>query len=136
MEDLELEQMRAFFEGNQLNMNCLGIPFTLKISRDDKFGDRIYLQIIYTSVCSKSKKLETYKGRKFYLSVHMTADEVMKTAYLAFETAVKHEILEGFQIRGTPLFNPHTPYNELIKISHIEKRRNYVETIEQRSLKE
>lgn len=64
-----------------------------------------------------------YKGRKWYLSPYMTEDEVVKTIYLAFEVAVKHEILEGFKMDDTPLFNPHTPYDEILKISKIEKTR-------------
>lgn len=77
----------------------------------------------YTATCIKTGKQELYKGRKWYLSPYMTEDEVVKTIYLAFEVAVKHEILEGFKMDDTPLFNPHTPYDEILKISKIEKTR-------------
>lgn len=81
---------------------------------------RVYLQVVYKSPCSKTKKLETWKGRKHYLSDYMTDDEVVKTAYTAVKMAVEHEIMEGFKFDGKLIFNPHTPYTELMTISDKE----------------
>ena len=53
----------------------------------------------------------------------MTDDEVVKTAYAAFKAAVEHEVMEGFKVDGQVLFNPHTPYEELLKVSNIEVKR-------------
>lgn len=64
-----------------------------------------------------------WSGRKWYLSDYMTSDEIIKTCYVAFEAAVKHEIMEGFKVGGIVLFNPHTQYTELLKISHLEIQR-------------
>lgn len=52
-----------------------------------------------------------------------TDDEIVKTVYAAFELTVKHEIMEGFKVDGTELFNPHLNFEELIKISNREVSR-------------
>ena len=123
--DFTLEAIKTFFEQENLDMKCLDTQFSLLIEKDKISGDRIYLQISYDCVDTKTGEKETYKGRKFYLSSYMTPDEVMKTAYSAFEMAIKYEVMEGFKIRGLPLFNPHTPYTEIIKLSNIEKTRTH-----------
>lgn len=50
----------------------------------------------------------------------MTDDEVVKTAYCAFEAAVKHEVMEGFKVDGKILFNPHMNFEALLSISDKE----------------
>lgn len=85
---------------------------------------RVFIQIIYTAPNTKGEDNEVWKGRKWYLSEHMTDDEIVKTAYLAFRTCVEHEVLESFKVDGAPIFNPHVDFEELIKISHKEIKRN------------
>lgn len=53
----------------------------------------------------------------------MTDDEIVKTAWCAFEAAVKHEIMEGFKVDGKILFNPHLNFEALLSISHLEVKR-------------
>lgn len=114
---------------SKITMECFGTVFKLKIARDQKHSrGRFYIQVTYEAKCNKTGKLQTWHGRKWYLSEHMTDDEVVKTAYAAFEATVKHEILEGFQINGIPLFNPHVNYKALLTISNQEvSREPYVE---------
>lgn len=107
-------------------MSCLGnSSFKLRIERDNKNPDdgRIFMQVVYTAPCVKSGELKEWHGRKFYLSDHMTQDEIVKTAYLAFKLAVEHEIMEGFSMAGRILFNPHVDYIELLYISPREVAR-------------
>ena len=85
---------------------------------------RIYLQAIYKSPCSNTGKLGEWKGRKNYLSDHMTDDEIVKTAYVTFKQAVEHEVMEGFRIDGKLLFNPHINFEELLLISNKEVKRS------------
>lgn len=84
---------------------------------------RMYLQVSYTAPCTKSGTIEEWKGGKHYLSRYMTEDEIVKKAYVAFEAAVKHEIMEGFKFDNTIVFNPHVDFRELLKISHKEVKR-------------
>lgn len=85
---------------------------------------RVFIQIEYASPNTNTGKIEYWKGRKWYLSEFMTDDEIIKTVYLAFETCVKHEVLESFKVDGIILFNPHVNFEELLKISHKEVKRN------------
>ena len=100
----------------------------LLVEVDKKFGGRIYLQVAYDCVCFRTGAKKEWHGRKWYLSEHMTDDEIVKTAYVAFEAAVKHEVMEGFRYSGTTVFNPHVDFRELIAISDREVRRS--ETID------
>lgn len=84
---------------------------------------RIYIQLEYTSVCNKGGDETNWKGRKWYLSEYMTDDEIIKTAYAAFEACIKHEIMEGFTVDNKILFNPHVNFEELLKISDNEIKR-------------
>ena len=118
----------------RITADCLLTDFKFLCKYDDKFTlsghvpsdtyGRIYIQVEYRTMCQKSMKLETWKGRKYYLSEYMTDDEVVKTAYVAFKTAVEHEVMEGFRVDNIPLFNPHVNFEELLKISHKEVKRN------------
>lgn len=53
----------------------------------------------------------------------MKDDEIVKRAYVACEAAVRHEIMEGFKVDGIVLFNPHVNFEELLKVSHMEVKR-------------
>ena len=105
---------------SRISLTCLDKPFTILVETDKRGGDRIYLQVQYESKCTKTGKLDTWKGRKWYLSEFMTDDEVVKTAYCAFEAAVKHEVMEGFKVDGKILFNPHMNFEALLSISDKE----------------
>lgn len=56
----------------------------------------------------------------------MTNDEIAKTAYVAFESAIKHEIMEGFKVDGIILFNPHVNFEALLGVSDQEIRREVI----------
>ncbi len=128
---------------DRIDLSLFGTKFNIIVERDKKysqhekisgggfFGDfnyfakrgRIYIQIEYKAPCTKTGQIESWKGRKWYLSSYMTEDEVIKTCYTAFEMAVKHEIMEGFKVDNITLFNPHVNFEELLKISNKEIKR-------------
>lgn len=107
----------------RISMTCLGTTFSAIVAEDKIHGGRIYIQVEYETKCTHSNLLEKYKGRKNYLSEFMTDDEVVKTCYVAFEMAVKHETMEGFKVDNIILFNPHVNFEELLKVSHKEIKR-------------
>ncbi|MFH6944646.1 hypothetical protein [Flavobacterium sp. FlaQc-50] len=110
-----------------ITMDCFGTKFKLRIAKDQKHtGGRFFIQVTYTAKCNKTGKPKIWHGRKWYLSEFMTDDEVVKTAYCAFEAVVKHEIMEGFKINGIVLFNPHVDYLSLLKVSNQEVSRNEI----------
>lgn len=116
---------RVFNLNKRVSATLLGRTFGVKVENDLKVksGGRTFIQIVYSSACTKTGKEDIWKGRKWYLSEHMTDDEIVKTIYCAFEAAVKHEIMEGFKVDGKILFNPHVNFEELLKISHKEITR-------------
>ena len=109
---------------NRITLTCLDKKFDILYDYDQKSGNRVYIQISYHSQCTKTGNFDYWKGRKWYLSDHMTDDEIVKTVYCAFEAAVKHEIMEGFKVDNKILFNPHIDFEELLKISDKEVFRN------------
>lgn len=109
----------------RITLSCLEKDFILLLEEDKLFPNtRLYIQIEYNSKCNKTGILDTWKGRKWYLSEFMTDDEIIKTCYTAFEAVIKHELMEGFKIDKTILFNPHLDFEELLKISNKEIKRN------------
>lgn len=116
----------------RVTLNILGTKMNLRIFWDMKARwkeggaePRVFLQIEYHAYDSKDNSgvYRLWSGRKWYLSEYMTDDEIVKTAYAAFEAAVKHEVMEGFKVDGVTVFNPHLNFEELIKISHKEVKR-------------
>lgn len=102
-----------------------GTKFSVRVEPDNKNRNgRILIQIVYDAPCTKTGIISEWHGRKWYLSDHMTEDEVVKTCYAAYEAAVKHEIMESFKADGKVLFNPHTDFNKLLEISDYEVRRS------------
>lgn len=123
----------------RVELKCLEKTFNILIKQDDKYTEaisnfpstqhipyegRVYIQLEYNSACNKDGENDYWKGRKWYLSEHMTDDEIIKTCYAAFEACVKHEIMEGFKVDGKMLFNPHINFEALLSISDKEITRN------------
>lgn len=118
----DLEKVKAIVD--RVTLELLGIQFFIVVAEDKVHGGRIYVQASYESPCTNSGEIQEWKGRKYYLSEFMTEDEVIKTCYVAFEQTVKHEVMEGFKVDNIILFNPHINFEELLKVSHKEVKRN------------
>lgn len=115
---------------NRVYLNVMGIEMNIDVQHDKthnleshpgwnmRMEPRVYIQLSYKALESKEGLvLQSFKGGKWYLSPHMTDDEIIKKIYLAFRTATEHEVLEGFQIDGIAVFNPHRNFEDLIKLS-------------------
>ncbi len=107
----------------RITTEVLGVTFKIEVHEDKIHGGRLYLQVTYTAPCSKTGNAEEWKSGKNYLSEFMTPDEVIKKAYVTFEQAVKHEVMEGFKVDNIILFNPHTNFEDLLKVSSKEITR-------------
>lgn len=97
----------------------LGQVFSFRVARDVKRPEdgRIFIQCTYTAPCSVTCEPKEWHGRKWYLSDHMTHDEIVKTCFAAFKATVEHEVMEGFTFMGSKVFNPHAHFNALIEAS-------------------
>ena len=110
-----LETVRELVD--KVKCRLFGIDFNIRVMQDQRGGHRVYLQVYFTAPCSVTGQLEEQNCRKFYLSEYATDDEIIKTCYVAFEMAVKHEILESFRVDDIAIFNPHITYKALQAIA-------------------
>jgi hypothetical protein len=107
---------------NQVTFNIFGQEFLLKVQNFEK-SRRIFIQVFYKAPCTKTGKIEEWKGRKWDISKFATDSEIIFTAYTACKMAMEHEIMESFKVNNIILINPHVDYKELLNISHIEVKR-------------
>ncbi len=61
------------------------------------------------------------KGRKWYISPHMTESEIVQTAFLAVKTWLEHEAREMFTYKGQKVFNPHFSVGKLGELAANEE---------------
>ena len=115
-----LETVREIL--SHITMQIFGIELEVRANKFEN-GDGVYLQAFYTAPCTKTGEIQEWSGRKWRLSEYMTDDEVVKTAWCAFEAAVKHELMEGFKYDGQIVFNPHVHFKNLLSVSHMEVKR-------------
>ena len=110
---------------DQLSATIFGTDIYFKLRRDRKRpkDGRLFIQCYYSANCVVTGKSTILNGRKWYLSDHMTDDEIVKTCYAAFKAAVEHEVMEAFQYNGRRVFNPHTPFRVLLEASATEEYR-------------
>jgi hypothetical protein len=82
--------------------------WVLRVDRDQKNeGGRIFIQWLYDAPCSIEGHQQQWRGRKWYMSPHMTEGEIVKSALFGALVAMEHEVRENFHYEGVPLFNPH-----------------------------
>ena len=81
---------------------------------DVERGYATYLQIVCKGgKCNVSGDELDWKGRKWYMSKHMTDGEIVQTIFKAMMTAMEHELREGFLYRGRAIFDPHYDLDKL-----------------------
>lgn len=70
-------------------------------------GERPYLQLSYQEADVDTGDPADQKSRKWFLSPHMTRDEVVQTCLKAALTSLEHRCREHFLYRGRAIFAPH-----------------------------
>lgn len=121
---------------SRVTLSCLDKDFQIVISYDKKQYElfmrynlpeteepRVYIKITCMAENTLTGVQELQHGRKWYLSEHMTDDEIIKGTFGAFERFVNHEVKEGFKVDGKRIYNPHTDFEELLKICEKEVKR-------------
>lgn len=135
----QIERVKSIVD--RLSLKLLGTTFTIIVAEDHKsleffegvgevldlsadvFRPRVFVQTQFIAECTNSSRVQAWKGRKWYLSDHMTDDEIIKTCFAAFKQTVEHEVMEGFSVDGIVLFNPHASYESLLRVSREEVKR-------------
>lgn len=57
--------------------------------------------------CTTTGEVSIQRGRKFYISEHMTDGEIIRTCRLAILSFEEHEVNELFKLDGDRVLNPH-----------------------------
>ncbi|MCB1712202.1 MAG: hypothetical protein KDH96_06935 [Candidatus Riesia sp.] len=99
--------------------------FKIVAEEDKVHGGRVYLQVQYTAPCNQTGELQEWHGGKHYLSEYMTEDEIVKKAWVAFEQAVKHEVMEGFKVDGIIVTSAHSE-DSMIRLASDEEVINFL----------
>lgn len=119
----ELERVKRI--ARRISLNAMGVNFGIVVAHDqihmshvsDIVEPRVYIQMKYRCPDTKEEGEDAeWKGGKWYLSPYMTDDEIVKKIYLAFRTAVEHEVLEGFKVDDVAIFNPHRNFEDLVNL--------------------
>jgi hypothetical protein len=79
----------------------------------------VLLQHMQVLQCVTTDQLRDTRGRKFYLSPHMTDEEILQTALLAVILFEEHEVRERFTFDGKRIFSPH---KSLAALEHCEEQ--------------
>lgn len=90
--------------------------------RTEPLGDGYFVQCVFMAPdnedpltrSGKELRFAEQRGRKWYISTHMTKDEVIQTVLLAVFKAIEHEVRERFLVRGVAPFHSHIPVDNLI----------------------
>lgn len=69
--------------------------------------DILFLQVAFTAPDVRTGEPSEQRGRKWYLSTHMTDSEIVQTVYAAISMAEEHERREDFWLDGKRIFGPH-----------------------------
>lgn len=80
----------------------------------DVGSSRCYLQIQFKGHCSVTGEPAPQRGRKWFLSPHMTKSEVVSTAFKAVMTAEEHETREHFKYKDQAIYGPHFDVDFLV----------------------
>lgn len=75
-----------------------------------------FLQIEWDGKDSVTKEPRRCKGRKWYLSPHMTHSELIQTALAAVLAIEEHEAREEFKYKGQAIFGPHFNVDSLVAL--------------------
>lgn len=70
-------------------------------------GHSLFVQHRQYLRCPHTGGREWRKGRKFYISPHMTDGEILRTLYLYVKLFEEHELNEHFKVDGELFLNPH-----------------------------
>lgn len=70
-------------------------------------GENVFIQHWQMLPDCKNDQLMEQRGRKFYISPHMTDEEVIRTFALSVKVFEEHEANEWLKFDGRRVLNPH-----------------------------
>jgi hypothetical protein len=98
----------------QVQCDFMGCRINFRVEpRDPDFA----FLVLYEAKCITTQQIKVWQGRWWVVHPEMPDDEIVKTAWLAVEIAMRHELMESFRWKGKRLFNPHADLCELQKLA-------------------
>lgn len=82
-----------------------------------------FIQVEFMGEDESTGMLDLQKGRKWYLSLHMTTTEIVYTALKAIQAAEDHETREFFKYKNVRIANPHFSVEDIVQMVN-EKKLN------------
>lgn len=83
-------------------------------------NDLVAFRVQFLAPDALSGRLEVQDGRWWpIIPGQVTEDHIVKTAFLAIQTAEEHEMREAFRYRGRSVFGPHLPVAYLLNAAEI-----------------
>lgn len=96
------------------------LDWTFFVGEDNRYGLPAYLQVQFNAACTTTGDGQSWKGRKWILSPHMTRSEIVTTAFKAVMTAIEHEARETFKYKGWAIFGPHIDVEHMVYLHKCE----------------
>lgn len=127
----DVDEVYAVVSACRAELFGIEIGFIVRRDQERPEDGRIYLQCAYEAPCAVTGEVKEWHGRKWYLSRHMTEDEIVKTAFAAVKATVEHEAMEGFRFGEDRVFNPHASFRALIEAGKQQVFRAQSQTAEE-----
>lgn len=91
--------------------------YSLFVSLDEVFRQRVYMQVFCFRKDTVTGEWGWGKGGKFYLSPHMTDQEIVQNAFGLFKAYEEHECREFFKYKDKRIYGPHISLEALLEVA-------------------
>lgn len=91
--------------------------YRLFVDVDTVSRKRVYMQVTCFRKDTVTGQWGYGKGGKFYLSPHMTDQEIVQNAFGLFKAYEEHECREFFMYKGKRIYGPHISLDALLEIA-------------------
>lgn len=114
-EHLDPHYLRSQLVAIRETAESITLPGSWKVDIECTAEHGICLRVVDpVGVCNTTGYEMPWKGRRWSLSIHMTAGEIVQTAFKALLTAIEHEAREQFKYKGVAVLAPHFDVDALV----------------------
>ena len=79
-----------------------------------EIANEVYvLQVMFDAPCNDTGLMKAHCGRNWIINSDASEDSIVKTAWMAVEIAMRHELMEQFKYNGVAIFDPHAHVSDL-----------------------
>tara|TARA_Y100000034_G_C6900945_1_gene416698 strand:+ start:2001 stop:2522 length:522 start_codon:yes stop_codon:yes gene_type:complete len=116
------EDVRKTLDRISFNPSCVDMNWKWRIqemSIGPQYDEELRGWTIQTSFQrpdTETGDVSTGYGREWFIEIGASADAVLKTAYMAMQQILVHELMEAFMVDGARVFNPHAKLEDLVNL--------------------